>query len=250
MPNPPTAAFGVIQARPASAGRLLVVDDDRLVLATLVQGLEDAGFEVIDADNGDDAILLARQHRPDLALLDIRMDGLSGFDVAAYLREHLRIPFMFLSAFSDAATLAQIQSLGALASLVKPLDMAHIVPAVTAAHAQALALREAAAAVPGASVGAATGAPAGQVGPASTLLASAAGGAPGAGAGPAALLGTGVDVLDQTVAIALGIVMHRYSLKRVAALARLEQLATGEGRSLQASCVALVNAVEQLSLPG
>jgi response regulator NasT len=59
-----------------------------------------------------------------------------------------------------------------------------------------------------------------------------------------------VDVLDQTVAIALGIVMHRYSLKRVAALARLEQLATGEGRSLQASCVALVNAVEQLSLPG
>jgi DNA-binding response OmpR family regulator len=45
----------------------------------LVHGLARSGYEVIDADNGDDAILLAREHRPDLALLDIRMDGKSGF---------------------------------------------------------------------------------------------------------------------------------------------------------------------------
>ena len=62
---------------------ILVVDDDRLVLATLAHGLTQAGYDVIDADNGDDAILLAREHRPDLALLDIRMQGKSGFDVAA-----------------------------------------------------------------------------------------------------------------------------------------------------------------------
>ena len=54
-------------------GTILVVDDDRLVLATLTHGLTQAGYDVIDADNGDDAILLAREHRPDLALLDIRM---------------------------------------------------------------------------------------------------------------------------------------------------------------------------------
>src|ERR1700712_2248262 len=78
-------------------GRILVVDDDRLVLATLAYGLSQAGFEVLDADNGDDAILLAREHRPELALLDIRMEGMSGFDVAAYLRESLQTPFMFLS---------------------------------------------------------------------------------------------------------------------------------------------------------
>ena len=53
-------------------GKILVVDDDRLVLATLTHGLAAAGYEIIDADNGDDAILLARAHRPDLALLDIR----------------------------------------------------------------------------------------------------------------------------------------------------------------------------------
>ena len=117
-----------------SKGRLLVVDDDRLVLATLVHGLSQAGFEVVDADNGDDAILQARQHKPDLALLDIRMDGMSGFDVAAYLREHLHLPFMFLSAFSDDATVAQIaarlpvwyrQAVNAPAFLLLPLVMHH-----------------------------------------------------------------------------------------------------------------------------
>ncbi|MBC7727552.1 MAG: response regulator, partial [Microbacteriaceae bacterium] len=91
----------------AEKGKILVVDDDRLVLATVAHGLAQAGYEVIDADNGDDAILLARQHRPDLALLDIRMEGKSGFDVAAYLREYLHVPFMFLSAFADDETVQQ-----------------------------------------------------------------------------------------------------------------------------------------------
>ncbi len=120
---------------PASGfvGRLLVVDDDRLVLATVCHGLACAGYDVLDADNGDDAILLAREHRPQLALLDIRMEGKSGFDVAACLRETLQIPFMFLSAFSDERTLAQVKALGAVAYLVKPLHIGQIVPVVDAA---------------------------------------------------------------------------------------------------------------------
>jgi response regulator NasT len=263
---------------PLSRGRLLVVDDDRLVLATLVQGLEDAGYEVIDADNGDDAILLARQHRPELALLDIRMDGMSGFDVAAYLRDHLHIPFIFLSAFSDAATLAKIHALGALASLVKPLDLEQIVPAVATAHAQALSL-SAATAVAQAETSTAIAAPADgrldaveAAGAAPMVLGLAAAPAravaPGiaasssagvsssasAGAGASAYaspatIDPGRAALQQPVAIALGIVMHRYSLKRGAALARLEQLASQEGRGLVDSCSAFVAALEQLSLP-
>ncbi|EWS61914.1 Alkaline phosphatase synthesis transcriptional regulatory protein PhoP [Methylibium sp. T29-B] len=102
----------------SSKGKILVVDDDRLVLATLTHGLSAAGYAVVDADNGDDAILEARTRRPDLALLDIRMEGKSGFDVAAYLREHGSVPFMFLSAFSDAATVAQVRALGALDHLI------------------------------------------------------------------------------------------------------------------------------------
>ena len=117
-------------------GRILVVDDDRLVLATLAHGLARAGYEVIDADNGDDAILLAREQRPDLALLDIRMQGKSGFDVAEYLRDYCRIPFMFLSAFSDEATVAQVTALGAVAYLVKPLDIGQLLPVVDAAFVE------------------------------------------------------------------------------------------------------------------
>ena len=113
-----------------SKGKILVVDDDRLVLATLAHGLSQAGYDVIDADNGDDAILLAREHRPDLALLDIRMQGKSGFDVAEYLRDYGQVPFMFLSAFADDATAAKVRELGAVAYLVKPLDVGQILPVV------------------------------------------------------------------------------------------------------------------------
>lgn len=120
----------------AEKGKILVVDDDRLVLATVTHGLSQAGYEVIDADNGDDAILLAREHKPDLALLDIRMEGMSGFDVAAYLREHLHVPFMFLSAFADDDTVQQVKALGAVAYLVKPLDIGQILPTVAAAMAR------------------------------------------------------------------------------------------------------------------
>ncbi|MFO1293363.1 MAG: response regulator [Rubrivivax sp.] len=130
--------------------RILVVDDDRLVLATVSHGLAQAGYEVIDADNGDDAILLAREHRPALALLDIRMEGKSGFDVAQTLRDAYRIPFVFLSAFADEATLAEVQRLGALAYLVKPLDVGQIVPTVAAALARIAAERLPPAAGPGA----------------------------------------------------------------------------------------------------
>src|SRR5690606_8880806 len=142
-------------------------------------GLAQAGYEVIDADNGDEAILLARQHRPDLALLDIRMEGKSGFDVAAYLRDWGRIPFMFLSAFADDETVAQVRALGAVAYLVKPLDIGQIVPAVDAALADVRARAEAAPALP----------------------------PPPAAVAPAAALG-------EPVAIAVGVLMHRHSLTR------------------------------------
>ncbi len=115
---------------------VMVVDDDRLVLATLCAGLRQAGIEVIEADNGDDAILLARRHKPQLAILDMRMQGKSGMDVARYLSANTRTGFLFLSAFNDASTMDEARRLGALGYLVKPLDVKQIVPAVRAALAQ------------------------------------------------------------------------------------------------------------------
>jgi response regulator NasT len=195
-------------------GKILVVDDDRLVLATLAHGLAQAGYEVIDADNGDDAILLAREHRPELALLDIRMEGLTGFDVAAYLREFLQTPFMFLSAFADEATVAKVKELGAVAYLVKPLDISQIVPAVEAAFARAN-----------------TAAPA----PAQAPIAA-----------PPSELPTQLD----PTAIAVGVLMHRYSLPRDEALSRLMSLAAADGHSVPEQARRIVDAVELLARPG
>jgi response regulator NasT len=121
---------------------LMVVDDDRLVLATLVAGLRQAGFDVIEADNGDDAILLARKHKPRLAILDMRMQGKSGMDVARYLAANTDTGFMFLSAFGDSDIVEEATRMGALGYLVKPLDVRQIVPAVRAALARASERRE------------------------------------------------------------------------------------------------------------
>ena len=196
----------------AEQGKILVVDDDRLVLATVTHGLAQAGYDVIDADNGDEAILLARQHKPDLALLDIRMEGMSGFDVAAYLRDHLHVPFMFLSAFSDDATVQKVKELGAVAYLVKPLDIGQILPTVAAALAQLPAHSAARAAVP----------------------------APAQGAADS------MATLD-LVPLAVGVLMHRYSLQRATALERLRRMAADEQRSLADQAGRLVDAVELLS---
>jgi response regulator NasT len=116
-----------------STPQILVVDDDRLVLATVVAGLRQAGFDIIETDNGDDAILLARKHKPALALLDMRMQGKSGMEVARYLAANTDTGFMFLSAFGDSDIIDEANRLGALGYLVKPLDIKQIVPAVHAA---------------------------------------------------------------------------------------------------------------------
>ncbi|HEV7575685.1 MAG TPA: response regulator [Caldimonas sp.] len=201
-------------ASDTSKGTILVVDDNRLVLATLSDGLTRAGYHVYDADNGDDAILIARTHRPQLALLDIRMEGKSGFDVAHYLRHQCGMPFMFLSAFSDEQTVAQVKALGAVAYLVKPLDIKQIVPAVEAAFAHI----EMQVAVPRADP---------EPEPASVAAAAH----------------------DASAAMAVGVLMHRFSLSRDDAAARLLRLAREAGLSLHAQAELLLAAVEQLAGP-
>ncbi len=242
----------------ADKGKILVVDDDRLVLATLSHGLAQAGYDVIDADNGDDAILLAREHKPDLALLDIRMEGMSGFDVAAYLRDHLHMPFMFLSAFADDETVQKVKELGAVAYLVKPLDIGQIVPTVAAAFAN-LPARARSTGEVGALAGAAVGVPSG--------LGVVTGAGMGMGLTPQNPVPGGATALaavqastslpvppsaqaSELVAMAVGVLMHRYSLQRGQALQRLQKLASDERRGLADQAERLVEAVELLARPG
>jgi response regulator NasT len=230
-----------------SKGKILVVDDDRLVLATVTHGLAKAGYDIIDADNGDDAILLARQHRPDLALLDIRMEGMSGFDVAAYLRESLQTPFMFLSAFADDATVAQVKALGAVAYLVKPLDISQIVPTVEAALGTVRAQRERLAATGSVPVAPPPQPPHEPVRPDPFAPASGVGAPPPPGAAPG---GDAPDPLADPVAIATGVLMHRYSLSRREALERLQRMAASDGLLAKAQAERLLDAVELLARPG
>lgn len=208
-------------------GPILVVDDDRLVLATVAHGLTQAGYAVIDADNGDDAILLTREHRPRLALLDIRMEGLTGFDVAEYLRDVAGVPFMFLSAFADEPTRAKVQALGARAYLVKPLDVAQIVPTVDRVMAELDG--GAAPAVPARPAPAATPAPT----PAVQATAQSA--------------KTATDADHEALALATGILMHRHTLARAPALAKLHALAADKGLSPVQQARRLVDAIEALA---
>jgi response regulator NasT len=204
----------------ASRGRILVVDDDRLVLATVSHGLSQAGYEVIDADNGDDAILLAREHRPALALLDIRMEGKSGFDVAQTLRDAYGIPFMFLSAFADDATRQQVQALGALDYLIKPLDVGQIVPAVQAALER---LRQA---------------PVAATTPAASPVA-----APAVAVAAAAV----PDPLADPLPLAVGVLMHRHALARAEAWQCLQRMAGEQQLSVNVQADRLLGAVEELA---
>ncbi len=231
-------------------GKILVVDDDRLVLATVTHGLAKAGYEIIDADNGDDAILLARQHRPDLALLDIRMEGMSGFDVAAYLRESLQTPFMFLSAFADDATVAQVKALGAVAYLVKPLDIAQIVPTVEAALGTVRARREREAQAVQ-SLGTAPPHPLHEhVRPDPFAPTSGFGALHEPSASPVTAPNNTPDPLADSVAVAVGVLMHRYSLSRREALERLHRMAANDGLLVKAQADRLLDAVELLARPG
>jgi response regulator NasT len=228
----------------AARATILVCDDDRLVLATLAHGLKSAGFDVVEADNGDDAILLARERRPDLALLDMRMNGKTGLDVAAYLRDHVGTPFMFLSAFNDERIVRQAVEFGALAYLVKPLDVRQIVPAVEGALARSgVRIRP--------EPGTVEAAP-----PADAPVAPPS--APEATPVPNTAFGVAVDLIERARSglpehgpepIAIGVLMERHRLAPLAARRMLAAMAQARGRSQAETAAEIVAAVALLSDP-
>jgi len=113
---------------------LLLVDDDRLILATLSSGLQDMGYQVSTAESVDDAeALLTGGLRPDLAIVDVRMPGRDGLELAKRLHDLEHIPFLMLSAFSDAQNVERASGFGALGYLVKPMDVVQIRPSIEAA---------------------------------------------------------------------------------------------------------------------
>lgn len=116
--------------------KILIADDDRVVLFTLAEGLREADFDVIEARDGLQALDLCRRETPALALLDIRMPGLDGLELARRLREETSVPFLFFSAYSDEAFVRHAVESGALGYLLKPLNVPALLPMVRTALAR------------------------------------------------------------------------------------------------------------------
>ena len=121
---------------------ILVVDDDRLVLAELSEGLRGAGYRVTSAASGEIAIGVAGRDAPDLALLDVRMPDMSGIELGRRLREQSGVPFLYFSAYGDQDVVRQAVEEGALGYLVKPLDIQQIAPSIEAALTRAAEIRK------------------------------------------------------------------------------------------------------------
>ncbi|WP_026284832.1 ANTAR domain-containing response regulator [Thiomonas sp. FB-6] len=117
--------------------RLLLVDDDRLVLATTAAGLSLLGYEAATADGAEQALLLSAAERFDLAVLDIRLPGLSGVELAHLLERRHGLRSLFLSAYGEREEVNQAIQQGALGYLRKPVDVPHMVPTIEAALARA-----------------------------------------------------------------------------------------------------------------
>jgi len=117
----------------SKGARLLVADDDSLVLATLTSGLTSLGYDVTGVESGEEVVQLCESEIYDLALLDMRMPGLSGIETAQTMNESCNTPVVFLSAFDDEEYVQKAIEAGALGYLVKPVDVNQVVPTIEAA---------------------------------------------------------------------------------------------------------------------
>jgi len=122
--------------------KILLVDDDRLILATLGEGLRMSGFHVTEADSGEKAVSQCKEAQPDLVILDMRMPGMDGIQVAHWLRLETQIPFIFLSAYDTADVVENAVNEGALGYLVKPVEVNQLLPAVHAALQRGQEIRQ------------------------------------------------------------------------------------------------------------
>lgn len=120
-----------------SAPLLLVVDDDPLILATLTIGLAQSGYNIMEAASGEQALALCQEHRPNLAILDIHMGGMSGIETAKQIYREYHIPFLFLSAVTEQEIVTSAVREGALGFLVKPIQLSQLLPSIETALVRA-----------------------------------------------------------------------------------------------------------------
>ena len=124
--------------------RILVAEDEAIIRLDLVEMLTEAGYVVVaQATNGVEAISLAQEHKPDLAILDVKMPELDGISAAEEIIEIA--PVLMLTAFSQKDLVERARDAGAMAYVVKPFSISDLVPAIEIAvsrHRQLVALQQ------------------------------------------------------------------------------------------------------------
>ena len=108
----------------AAAPKIMIVEDETLVAKDIEASLTSLGYTVCRAvSSGEDALAFIAQDRPDLILMDIMLKGnLDGIETANRVRRQLDIPVIFLTAYSDAATVGRAKETNAFGYLLKPFE--------------------------------------------------------------------------------------------------------------------------------
>ena len=116
------------------AVRVVIAEDEAVIRLDLKEILEEEGYEVVgETGRGDEAVELVRQHKPDLAILDIRMPGMDGLAAAREIAGERRAAVLILTAFSQRNLIEEARDAGALAYLVKPFQTSELIPAIEVA---------------------------------------------------------------------------------------------------------------------
>ena len=111
--------------------RVLIAEDEGLIRLDLAEMLTEEGYEVVaEAANGEAAVKLAQETRPDLVICDIQMPIMDGLQAAEKIVSARIAPVVILTAFSQRDLIARAQSAGAMAYLVKPFQKSDLVPAI------------------------------------------------------------------------------------------------------------------------
>jgi two-component system KDP operon response regulator KdpE len=112
--------------------RILTVDDELSIIRFLRSNLEDRGYTVISATNGEEALHMIEMELPDLIILDVMMPKMDGFEVCRQLREWSQIPIIMLSARGDEKDKVRCLDLGADDYIVKPFGANELIARVSA----------------------------------------------------------------------------------------------------------------------
>ena len=109
--------------------RILVAEDEALIRMDLIEMLQEAGYTVCaEATNGEEAIALATEHKPDLCILDVKMPVLDGISAAEKIIAIA--PVLMLTAFSQRELVERARDAGVMAYVVKPFSIGDLVPAI------------------------------------------------------------------------------------------------------------------------